>query len=104
MSRLVALIVLVLLLAGLVFTNPNVDAFAETVADRAGQELSSELNLEGPLGAAIGGAGRSVIEATVRESAVRRNYLVASTFTLPAAGEDPVYLGILGTFVRVAGP
>ncbi len=104
MGRFIALTVLALLLAGLAVTNPNVDAFAERFAERAQQELSTELGLEGPLGAAIGGASRSVVEAAIRETAVRRNYGVASTFTLPAAGEDPVYLGIAGTFVQVSGP
>ncbi|MEX2501024.1 MAG: hypothetical protein WD336_01500 [Trueperaceae bacterium] len=104
MIRTVALLVLAAVLLALAFTNPDRDAFASAFAERAGTEIAAELELTGPLGAALSGAGRAVVEAALRDQVVRRDYLVASTYTLPAGGEDPVYLGIAGTFLQLRGP
>lgn len=101
MARPLLLIILVVLAAVLVLGNPDRDDFARFYADRATAEVARELGLEGPIGDAIGGATQAFLENALRERVDRRDWLVASVYTVPAAGTDPVWLGIAGFFVPI---
>lgn len=96
--------VLVIVLAGVfVYTNPDRQDFARVYADRLNAEIADQLGLQGPLGNLIGGVTQSALESAIEQEVRRTNYLVASVFTLPAAGEDLRVLGLLGQFVRLSG-
>lgn len=103
MMRTLAFAVPLAALAVLVLTNPSRDDFARFYADRASAEVARELGVSGTLGDVLGGAAQSLLEAALRDRVDRRSWLLASTFTVPTAEEDPVYLGIAGTFVPLSG-
>jgi hypothetical protein len=102
MTRTLLLAALLAAVAVLVLTNPSRDDFARFYADRASAEVARELGVSGALGDVLGGAAQSLLETALRESVDRRSWLLASTFTVPTAEEDPVYLGIAGTFVPMS--
>lgn len=102
MVRTVALAALLAALAAAVLSNPSRDDFARFYADRASAEVAREVGVSGPLGDLVGGAAQALLEPALRDAVTRREYLVASTYTVPAAEEDPVYLGAFGTFVPLA--
>jgi hypothetical protein len=97
----VLLVVLLVLTAGLAMTNPDRDDFARFYADRASAEVARELGLQGPIGDAIGGAAQGLLETALRDRVHRRDWLVASVYTVPAAGTDPVWLGVAGIFLPI---
>lgn len=99
MLRTVLLAVLLAAIAILAVTNPDRDDFARFYADRASAEVARELGLSGPIGDAIGGAAQGFLESALRERVHRRDWLLASVYTVPAAGTDPVWLGLAGTFL-----
>lgn len=99
MVRTVVLTVVAVLVGLLILTNPKVDDFARFYADRASVEVTRELGLSGPIGDAVGGATQAVLENALGERVHRRDWLVASVYTVPAGGVDPVWLGVAGTFV-----
>lgn len=103
MMRTLALAVLLAAVAVLVLTNPSRDDFARYYADRASAEVARELGVSGTLGDVLGGAAQTLLETALRETVERQSYLLASTFTVPTAEEDPSYLGIAGTFVPLSG-
>ncbi len=93
-----------LLLAALALTNPDEEAFARSYADRLNAELAAELGLQGALGELLGGVTQRALEAALVDQVERRNYVVASIFTLRTASEDLQALGLLGRFVTLSGP
>ena len=93
----------VLLVVVLYFSNPDSEDFAARYADEMNAELASELDLSGPVGQFLGGVSQSFIQDALEEQTRRENYLLASVFTLPMAGEDLRVLGIAGTFVELSG-
>jgi methylaspartate ammonia-lyase len=103
MQRTVIAVLIALLAAVLVLTNPDREAFAMAYADRLNEEVADQLGLQGPLGELLGGVTQSALEAAIAQQARRTDYLVASVYTLPAAGEDLRVLGVLGQFVRLGG-
>ncbi len=102
MPRALAAAAVLAAVAVLVVTNPGRDDFARFYADRASAQVARELGVSGPLGDVLGGAAQSLLEAALRERVAHRDFLLAGTFTVPTAAEDPVYLGIAGTFVRLS--
>ena len=91
------------LVAVLALTNPDKGDFALAYADRLNAELAEGIGLEGPVGEAIGSVTQRALAAAIEEQTIRRDYLVASVFILPAAGEDLRVLGALQRFVRLDG-
>lgn len=104
MGRTFAVATLLAAVAVLIVTNPDRDDFARFYADRASAEVARELGVEGPLGDVLGGAAQALLEGALRDQVARRNLLLASTYSVPTADEDPVFLGIAGTFVRLSEP
>ena len=96
-------VLVVLLAALLVFTNPDPEHFARAYADELNAEVAQELGLDGPLGELLGGVTQAALERAIEREAQRTNYVVASVYTLPAAGEDVRVLGVLGQFVQLSG-
>lgn len=99
MVRNAIFVAIAVILGVLVLTNPDRDDFARFYADRASVEVARDLGLEGPIGDAIGGATQAFLETALRDRVDRQDYLIASVYTVPAGGVDPVWLGLAGSFV-----
>lgn len=102
MTRALSFAAALAIVALLALTNPDRDDFARFYADRASAGVARELGVSGPLGDVLGGAAQSLLEAAVRDVVDRRDFLLASTYTVPTAEEDPLYLGVAGTFVPLS--
>ena len=101
--RPVAWIVTVLVVLGaLAATNPTRDDFARYYADRASAAVVEDLEAEGPWADLLGGAAQSLLQSALSDVVHRRELLVASVYTVPTGGRDPVYLGVAGMFVPLA--
>lgn len=103
MRNTIVAVLVILLAAMLVTTNPDREQFARAYADDLNAEVARELGLRGPLGELIGGVTQAALEQAIEQEAQRTNYVVASVYTLPAAGEDVRVLGILGQFFPLSG-
>lgn len=101
MARTVLLVAVAVVTGLLIVANPEREDFARFYADRTSVEVARELGLSGPIGDAIGGATQSLLETALRERVHRRDWLVASVYTVPAGGVDPVWLGIAGMFLPI---
>jgi len=101
MLRTVLLVAVAVVTGLLVVSNPDRDDFARFYADRASVEVARELGLSGPIGDAIGSATQTLLEAALRERVDRSDWIVASLYTVPAGGVDPVWLGIAGMFFPI---
>lgn len=101
MRSLWIIIPVVLIVVVLFLSNPDTEAFAARYADRINTELAQDLDLTGPVGQLLGGVSQSLIADALEEQTRRDNYLVASVFTLPQAGEDLRVLGVAGRFISL---
>lgn len=102
MRRTVRIAAVLVVLAALAATNPDRDDFARSYADRASAAVLADLEAEGPLADLLGGAAQTLLESALSDVVHRRELLVASVYTVPTGGRDPVYLGVAGTFVPLA--
>lgn len=101
MRSLWIIIPLVLIVVVLFMSNPDEEAFAARYADEINAELARDLDLTGPVGQLLGGVSQSLIQDTLEQQTRRENYLLASVFTIPMAGEDLRVLGIAGRFIEL---
>jgi hypothetical protein len=92
----VALVIVVLYLS-----NPDTEAFAAHYADRINAEVARELGFSGPVGQLLGGVSQTFIQDALERQTRRADYLIASVFTVPTAGEDLRALGIAGRFISL---
>ncbi len=91
----------VLVVVALAMSNPDKKAFAAAYADQLNNQVVSASD---PIGRLLGGLTQNAIEAALESQARRKNYLVASVYTVPMAGPDLRVLGILGRFVTLQTP
>ncbi len=109
MRRFVFLLIAVLLLGGLVATNPGMDAFATFVGEQSERILRDETS-DTPLGRVIAGAGAGLASSYAERVMTRQSYLLFSTYTLDLDGKpddgdyDWRFLGIGGQFVELDHP
>ena len=102
MRPVVWIAIVLVVLGALAATNPSRDDFARYYADRASAAVVDDLAAEGPWADLLGGAAQSLLESALRDVVHRRELLVASVYTVPTGGRDPVYLGVAGMFVPLA--
>ncbi len=93
-----------LLVVAFAMSNPDTRQFAASYADRLNTQLTAQSGLSGPLGQLLGGVTQNAIESALSSQARRRNYLVASVYTVPMAGPDLRALGLLGHFITLQSP
>jgi cation transport regulator ChaC len=94
--------VAVALIAVLLYlTNPTTEAFAAEYADQINAEVARELGMTGPVGQLLGGLSQTLIQDALESQVRRDDYLLASVFALPRAGEDLRVLGLAGRFISL---
>jgi hypothetical protein len=108
----VVLVVLAVVGALLLSTNPGPEAFERFVAEEVSREVQAlpggVTELPGVLGD-LGAVGGAALGRLARSQARRDNYHVASVYTLDLSGgrregEQWRFLGILGRFVELERP
>jgi len=104
--RVVVIILLALLVAGLYLSNPSKQHFAAYHARNAGPELLAQLGLAGGsgLGTVVQTLAEGVIRTALEERTIEENYLLARVFTVPLPGQDWRVLGIAGQFFTLSRP
>lgn len=108
MRRLLGIAAL-LLLGGLVLTNPGMDAFSSFVEDRSARILQQETG-DSPVGRAIAGAGAGLAASFVDRVTQRQNYFAFSIYTIDLddtpndADYDWRFLGIGRQFIELDAP
>lgn len=105
MRHFITLFVALLVLGGLIATNPGMDAFATFVGEQSERILREETG-DTPLGRVLAGAGAGLASSYVGRVTTRQSYLLFSTYTLDLDGTpddgnyDWRFLGIGGQFVE----
>lgn len=106
MRRLLGLAAVVLI-GGLVLTNPGLDAFSAFVEDRSARILQRETG-NSPVGRAIAGAGAGLAASFVDRVSQRQNYFVFSIYTIDLDGTpndaDWRFLGVGRQFIELDAP
>ena len=99
-----SVLLLIVLAAALVLLNPTEDEFAEFARSHS-EGLVEERTGDSALGQALSGAGSSIVESYVRESAHRENYGVYSIYSVDLNGLGKWrFVGVAGQFVELERP
>ena len=102
-----ALVALIILLIGLAWFNPSMDAFKGFVELRSERILQEEAG-DSVLGRALAGAGGALAGAYVDRITERNNYVFFSTYTIDfddeEDGDEWRFLGIAARFIELQAP
>lgn len=100
----ISTLVLVVLIAALVYTNPGMDAFESHIEDEAATLIRDEISSDSWLGDALGNLAGSALADRADEYTTRANYLVASVYTIDIDDDgrpELQWLGVADRFIQL---
>lgn len=93
-----ALPIIILLLAGLYFLNPNRDDFKSFVQDRLHEEIEKSGN-DSEISDFLEGSASTLAAGVVERMTERKDFLLFSIYEIPMADKDYKYLGVCKLFI-----